>query len=478
MLNRWLENPVTGWWLIGLFAGLHLALAGTLGLGVDEAHYALYGTMPSLSYFDHPPLVGWLHWLGLQFGHSEFWVRLPALLLWPLILWQVRGLCLAWYGEPRIANLSLLLLFVSPLIAVLGFGLVPDTPLIVCTLMLASLVTRLVRRDGQGLLLWLLLGLLLGLCGLAKYTAVFVALALLWVLFSYRRLYWLKGAGPWLAVLVAALLVLPVFYWNWQHHWLSFNYQLNHGAGGSWSALDSLRYCLILLVSFGPLLTVAALRGSAVTLADDEQGPARSFVRTTALLLLAVAIWSAGNGEDLPHWTVLSWVLLSPFAGAWWRGLGHWRAGLAWAAAALTALLWALVWWLLISPPLTLVPASAQAVRDLHGWPEAAARARQLRDQQLPGGQLWVRNWTEGSRLAWYSGEPVQVLGHKPSQFRLWWGAPVAPGLLLRAERRLPKDLAIKVQDIHCEPVDQLNYQREGITLNYFIYYACRKSPQ
>ena len=39
---------------------LHFALGWVLGLSGDEAHYALYGANLALSYYDHPPLVGWI----------------------------------------------------------------------------------------------------------------------------------------------------------------------------------------------------------------------------------------------------------------------------------------------------------------------------------------------------------------------------------------------------------------------------------
>ena len=56
--------------------GIHLLIAPGLSLGVDEAHYALYGMLPDWSYFDHPPLTGWLQWLALQLGDTELILRL------------------------------------------------------------------------------------------------------------------------------------------------------------------------------------------------------------------------------------------------------------------------------------------------------------------------------------------------------------------------------------------------------------------
>ncbi|NCU93095.1 MAG: glycosyl transferase, partial [Burkholderiaceae bacterium] len=48
--------------LVALGTIIHLALGFTTELSVDEAHYALYADRLAWSYFDHPPLVGWIQW--------------------------------------------------------------------------------------------------------------------------------------------------------------------------------------------------------------------------------------------------------------------------------------------------------------------------------------------------------------------------------------------------------------------------------
>ncbi len=68
--------------LITAFTAVRLAVAPTFGFGTDEAHYVLYAKFLDLSYFDHPPLVGWIHMLFYYtLGANEFLARLPAILL-------------------------------------------------------------------------------------------------------------------------------------------------------------------------------------------------------------------------------------------------------------------------------------------------------------------------------------------------------------------------------------------------------------
>ena len=69
-------------WALTLGALAHLILAMGVGLSVDEAHYALYAYHLDWSYFDHPPLVGWLQWPAVALGggrlglaHCSFGLR-------------------------------------------------------------------------------------------------------------------------------------------------------------------------------------------------------------------------------------------------------------------------------------------------------------------------------------------------------------------------------------------------------------------
>ena len=59
-----------------------MALGAAMGLSVDEAHYALYALHPALSYFDHPPLVGWVQWPLVIADASTGLLRVLPALLW------------------------------------------------------------------------------------------------------------------------------------------------------------------------------------------------------------------------------------------------------------------------------------------------------------------------------------------------------------------------------------------------------------
>ena len=69
--------------LLVISAVIRSLLAASFVLGNDEVYYWTYALYPSLSYFDHPPMVAWLirfFTLNLNLNHEVF-VRLAAVVL-------------------------------------------------------------------------------------------------------------------------------------------------------------------------------------------------------------------------------------------------------------------------------------------------------------------------------------------------------------------------------------------------------------
>ena len=70
--------------LLAVVCAVHFAVGASVGLSVDEAHYALYAQHLALSYFDHPPLVGWLQWPLVALAAPTAVLRLIPEALWLL----------------------------------------------------------------------------------------------------------------------------------------------------------------------------------------------------------------------------------------------------------------------------------------------------------------------------------------------------------------------------------------------------------
>jgi 4-amino-4-deoxy-L-arabinose transferase-like glycosyltransferase len=463
--------------LLALACLLHFALGASTGLSVDEAHYALYATHLALSYFDHPPLVGWLQWPLVALDAPTAILRLIPELLWLGTALLVYRIAVRLQGEPA-GFWAVLALALAPLLHVLGVGLLPDSLLMFFTaaLMLQTLVlmdAQTVQRPAP----WLVLGVLLGLAGLSKYTAIFAALAAAVCLLNAHGVRLLRSPWPWAAAGVALLLVLPVLVWNAQNQWISFTYQAQHGAGNAWQVTHVLRFLLLQVLVFGPLL----LWGASGVWRTAQ--PLRTLGLWFAIPFGVLAVM-AGGGSSLPHWTAPAWVALAPFAGV---ALAHavQRRGRLWVGvlSVVQALLCVGFMGLMASGGAPLLPAAQlqagdppNPFADLHGWEQAGQRARALA-QEHPLTSVAVQNWTLASRLGWYARPlPVHVLEDRYDQFDWWAGdLPQGGNTLLVDWSQMSYDLPQAPHGFAgCTLLDTQDVVRLGRPLSRFWFYACQ----
>ncbi len=479
--RQWWRAPETRWVLVLAF--VHLALGAAMGLSVDEAHYLLYAAHLDWSYFDHPPLVGWLQGPLVAWQVPEALLRLLPIGVWLATVLGVRALTLRLFApHPQAAlaaRTSVWLLLLAPLLHVLGIGLLPDSLLMLWGVALMHQTWSLMERTAVlRWAPWLRLGLLLGLAGLSKYTAIFPALAVALCLLAVHGPGLLRRAPPWVAVALGLVLVLPVGVWNAQHGWASFAYQTQHGAGSTWRAEEVLRFALVQLLAYGPLM-LAALVGW-------WHAPARvRWMGAFFALPFVLLAYLSGGGSSLPHWTAPAWVAAAPLAAwgvvAWWQGGAGPRAVVrvlgAWQALSCVLLLGLMLsgGWPLLPQSLQPQPEGANPFADLHGWDQAGQRARALA-QQEGAASVAVQNWTLASRLGWYARPlPVRVLAPGRSQFDYWSTPLQAQERVLLVDwsylsytvPRAPQGFA------RCDALESLAVRHWGQDLGLFRFYRC-----
>ena len=474
----------------------HLLMSCVVQLSPDEAHYGLYATHLDWSYYDHPPLVGWLQWpWAMGFGSDV------AMRWWPMCIWLMTGwglVRLSGQLYPTLATfriwgvrIDLLLFVLSPLPHLLGFALVPDTVLmgiLVWTMNLTWAMCQTSRRITWTD--WLGLGLLLGLAGLTKYTAILLALGAMLCLLHAHGLGLLKQRGPWCAVLVALLCITPVVAWNATHDWASFTYQLNHAQGGrTWSGVRVIGFAMTIIVSMGLILPMA-IAGGLKTPASNANGslsPHRFSVYWTLPGLL-LFLWLSGGGSTLPHWVVPFVVALMPCA-AWGlvKQWPQWSSFQTWILR-IQALLMVVFFAVVLSGGTAEqgaqqtslagqddIPAAKNPFADLFGWQQAAMRAQQLAVEQHATA-LAVMNWTLASRVAWYARPwPVKVIFSHQDQFDLWFGKvqPTDRVIVLDWSIMSFKPPVSSNQFKRCEFLEQMPAMHAGRQISHFNFLLC-----
>ncbi len=485
---------------------LHLLAAGRVPLSSDESHYALYGLHLDWSYFDHPPLAGWLQALVLPFSQSEF-----ALRLWPIALSAATTLVLFAFarrlfpGENEwLAFWSVALYQSGLLFQALGLALLPETPLLLFALLaMLALLNALDhgrlpddrhgwRKGGArsrpygdkrrgSFSAWLLFGLCVGLAGLSKYTAVTLVLSAALFVVLQRRLDVLRTPGPWLAMALALLLIAPVLYWNATHDWLSFRYQLGHGfRPKDW---DWTRVGISQLAQFFAYAPGVYVFGLVALFAGLKEWRERGVQLSLLLVLPVLLLFASGSGreESLPHWTALAWAGSAPLSARWL--LAHWAhqpvRAFSYFSGGYSLALILLLHVLFIFPSLPF-PGKHHPLAPLAGWPQAAERAALLHTDFLhenPQAVLLVPNWSLASRLAWYARPlPVQVPDERFDQFDLWFGSPAneTAGVMVVPDSSLKSTRRVLDRFTHCEQRDSLPVYAGSTTVVTFHFYLCR----
>lgn len=314
------------WCAIGLGAGVRLAVAATLGLGVDETYEVVVGRQVSAGYYDHPPLSFWLaHAAARIGGERDIVVRLPFILLYAATTWLMYRLTARCFGE-RAGAVAAILLNVAAVFAVsTGGWVLPDGPLAFGCVAAAYCLVRamLDPREPHPAAWWAGAGVSGGIALLSKYHAIlFLAGALAFLVTRPVGRRWLRRPEPYLAAAIAVALFVPDLAWNARHDWASLAFQLGRGVPAAhvsvWQRVAALgqnvaaQAAWVLPWIWIPLVVVLA-RTIATRPIDDRSW---LFVCLGSPMILVFTAAAVGGRPGLPHWPAPGWLMIVPLLAA------------------------------------------------------------------------------------------------------------------------------------------------------------------
>ncbi|MFZ5518181.1 MAG: ArnT family glycosyltransferase [Candidatus Zhuqueibacterota bacterium] len=289
-----------------------IALAAALYPGFDEAYYFSYSLRPSLSYFDHPPVVAWLAGLfPFLLGQiTPLTIRLGAILAFSLSSLLFYRLSRRWLTA-RESVIAFVLLNLTPIFA-LGAGamILPDAGLLffwICALFFhVSLINNPERTVN-----WLLAGTFTGLTMLSKYHGLFLAISIMsYSVIGFPRIF--RRPGPYLYSLFALIVFSPVILWNYQHGFASFLFQGGRAIGHNISLQRLLQAiggqaAYLTPMIFVPLVYVMYLTLSRGLLKRDLEYRLYFFFGTLPVVVINfISLFK----PILPHWTMPGYVIL------------------------------------------------------------------------------------------------------------------------------------------------------------------------
>ncbi|HIK36699.1 MAG: glycosyltransferase family 39 protein [Geminocystis sp.] len=219
--------------IIGVGLMIRVVIALFLYPGYDEAYYYVYSQNLDWSYFDHPVMVALTTGLGVWLTGmvNQFTIRIGSLILYTGSLYLLYLTGKKLFGCQS-GLFSLVIASCIP-IFMIGFGVLtlPDAPLIFfwsLTLYWCSLEFFREFSCYQPSYRLVIISLLVGLACLSKYHGFLLGLGLVGFCISnppYRKVF--LSSWLWWAIAVFLIILLPLLYWNWQHDWVSFGFQLS-----------------------------------------------------------------------------------------------------------------------------------------------------------------------------------------------------------------------------------------------------------
>lgn len=418
----------------------HMLTATGYGVFRDEFYYLACADHLAWGYVDHPPLsIAVLALVRMLIGSSAIALQLvPALLHAATVLLTAR-LARRMGAEGFGATLAALCIAVAPgLLGLTSFYSMNAFDLVFYAATMLIFV-RILHEGGRRR--WLLLGVVVGLGLLNKYSLGFLVAGLaVGLLFSPRRRE-LLTPWPWLGAAIAILLFLPHVLWQVTHDWPTREFIAN-AQQYKIADMSPLAFLTEAWLDMQPPSITVWLTGLVALLIWRPLRPFRP-LGVAWLVVLAILLVQ----KSKPYYLDASFPMLFAAGGLVWERIGQarrWRwtkpvqvvslvlSGIAIAPFAIPAL--PVETFLAYNRVLGIVPQAGenhelgplpQHFADRFGWPELTAAVARAYDALTPAEQqsclIVGRNYGQAGALRYYGRElglPLAVSQH--NSFYLW----------------------------------------------------------
>jgi 4-amino-4-deoxy-L-arabinose transferase-like glycosyltransferase len=195
-----------------------------MGIMPQDAYYDFYAQHLDLSYYDHPPLIGYLlRFFTSLFGKKVYVLKMADTFVTLLTIIAFYRLAKKFLSENK-ALMATALLLSTLMISILSLISTPDVPLMLCwTISLNFLHEAIFKRKN---IYWIWAGIFTGLSFDSKYTALFLIIGLigfLLIIKPFRKL--IISGWFFLYLFCFAITILPVVIWNARNGFASFKFQ-------------------------------------------------------------------------------------------------------------------------------------------------------------------------------------------------------------------------------------------------------------
>jgi 4-amino-4-deoxy-L-arabinose transferase-like glycosyltransferase len=492
--DRWSYWSLAGFLAVVTAARLWYLQQGYLELAPDEAHYWEWSRRLDWSYYSKGPLVAYLIALSTALGGStEFFVRLPAVLLSAGTTVCVFGLVKDLFGDVRLALVTAVLLHIVPLFAAGALFMTIDPPLAFFWTLLLWLVCRAML--GTRAIYWYAAGIALAGGLLSKYAMAYLVVSLgLFLATSPHYRVWLRRKEPYLMLAIGLAGFSPVIIWNLHYDAVSLKHvmgqvEVQRGVplhlsletfgeflGSQALALSPLLFCWMLIAMVMSLWEGLRQRDDRWLFLFWGWAPTFSLMLALSLRQKVQANWAA------PAY-ITALMATAAYVAHRWRAVPQGvltRLRPVGAGLMITLALGMTV--ALHDPTLFVrlgVQPSADPLARLKGW-RALARAVETLAAQMPRVPFLLSDrYQISSELAFYvKGQPHTYnvnLGRRLNQYDLWDGLPTLAGhdaIYIQPESaELPQALRAAFQT--CDEGRPVIIEELGHELKRFYLFQC-----
>jgi 4-amino-4-deoxy-L-arabinose transferase-like glycosyltransferase len=419
--------------VIVYFLGLRVLHTAVGPPFLDEPYYWMWGRHLALSYFDHPPMGGWVQWLSYAlFGRSSFALRWPTWVALAIELWVFYRVARRLSGDDwRPVFLRTTAVFLASPLFGFFLGLAFHEYLLIAFVMASGwLFVEFFAEveEGKRGSSRLLFGAaaVLGLAVLSKYNGALLGIAVAGAVLIRPKLRpLLLDWRLWAAAALAIGMQAPVLMWNFQHGFESFLYQAGsrHGTAG----LSGVNFDRIKQVALGPGLIMLSpfLVPVIIRFFWARQPTAYERIGKTIAIwlfwpstLLLIAL--SNVSWVMPWWNNVAYAMILPFTGRYTRPI---LLGVH-IAYGLFINTFATITYSVVPVLMLFGAAPGMETESMYGWPRIAERVVELKAEY--GAQyLAMNNAQTAAELAYALDDPT-VLAITPQRntFDDW----IAPG--------------------------------------------------
>jgi hypothetical protein len=389
--------------LILLGSLLRILLAGTLELGNDEVYYQTYAGHLQWNYFDHPPMVALLIRLstGNLFFHQELFIRLGSVCCAAAGTWFIYITGKRLYS-PRAGWIAALLYntsFYTSIIA--GTFILPDSPQVFWWILSLYFMIRILDTDRgkRRFIFFVCLGISAGLCMMSKVHGVFI-----WFGFGgyilFRRRDLLKSAALWISIGISVIIILPMYWWNLQNHFITYAY--HQGRIRFWGSGPDMDHFIQQL--FGSVFYSNPVNFILYVVTIYAVARKKSFrwpkefplLLWLSLPLILVLLWTSLFSETLPHWSGPAYISLMLLTACYLDAQNIPGTAFRWLKAAVWVygLVIMLGWLAILYLPFPIgsreerILGTGDITLDMTGWKKVAGQFDSLYRMDVAGGKM------------------------------------------------------------------------------------------